>query len=147
MAASPATIVARLESTATAAFGLSSKFFKIIQAVPSAALEYTDFAEQICSISVSLEGLRQVVPTLDLESGSETLEDLVKLLDFLDDAFTDSKEALPHRMFDGLDDVELILPFEIDALLEQIEALRVASNLMHFVLRLGVDEKAALKYE
>jgi hypothetical protein len=141
MAASSADIITRLENSATAAFNLSNKFFKIIQSVPSASLEYTDFAEQIFSISISLDSLGQVVPSLNLQDGSRALEDLTKLLDLLDDALADSKEALPHRMFDFPDDVELVLPFEIDNLLEQIEGLCVSSNLMQFVLQLGASEK------
>jgi hypothetical protein len=153
----------RLQASSTTALNLSNKFYKIVRELPSAEFEYTEFAEQFLYISAYLEQLRFIVPAvnptlpplpplgppqtmggppplspMDRHRTTKLFEDLVKLLDFLDDAFADSKECLPQRCFDGAE-VELILPHAVESLLEQIEALGIASNLIFTVLQLGTN--------
>ncbi|KAF2435936.1 hypothetical protein EJ08DRAFT_295596 [Tothia fuscella] len=138
--ASVESVIKRLGTSATTALTLSNKFYKVVQEVPAAVFEYTDFAEQILYIAAYLESLGQVIPTLDLQDGSKVFDDIVRLLDFLDDAVKDSEPALPRPLFDG-GAIDMILPYEVDNLLHQLEALGVASNLILAVLQLGAQQK------
>jgi hypothetical protein len=132
-------ICQRLQSSAATALSLSNKFYKVIETLPSAVFEYTDFAELILYISTHLEQINQTFPHLNPPHGSKVFEDLTKLLDFLDDVYADSKEGLPQRCFDGAE-VDLLLPHEVEALLHQIEALGIASNLILSVILIGATQ-------
>jgi hypothetical protein len=137
MALSTANICHRLQTSSTTALTLSNKFYKVLQDLPTAAFECTNFAEQFLYVSSYLEQISQALPTINPPDGAKIFEDLVKLLDLLDEAYTSSKEGLPQRTFDGAE-VDILLPNEVDHLLEQIEALGVASNLISCVLVLGI---------
>lgn len=142
MALTAASITTRLASSAASALTLSNKFYKVVQALPSAVYEYHDFACQILSISTQLELISQVVPTLELADESKVFGDLTKLMDFLDDALRDSKEGLPQSGFDGIE-IDLLLPYEVESLINQLEALGAASNMIRSVLSLAASEVSA----
>lgn len=127
-------ILKRIESSTEAGFEISSRFSRIGQVLPSAAYEYTTFAEQILYLAIELEQIGTVLPSLELPDEAKIYGDLVKLLDFADAAYEDVKEALPQRVWEG--DVELMLPFNFDALTEQVESLQAAATLIATILLL-----------
>jgi hypothetical protein len=154
-------MIHRLHASSNTALDLSNKFYKVVQDLPSAVDDYTDFAEHFLYISDYLEQIWVIIPTVnptrpplppigppqsigippplppvDSHRDSKLFKDLVTLLDFLDDAYADSKEGLPQRYFDGAD-VDLLLPNEVDMLLEQIEALGIASKFIFSVIQAG----------
>jgi hypothetical protein len=132
---SSATILKRVQSSAEAGFELAGRFSRVGQVLPSAVYEYTTFADQILYLAVELEQIGTVLPSFEFPEGAKVFADLLKLLDFTDAAHEDAKEALPNRAFDG--EVELLLPFNVDALTEQIEALQAAATLIATILLLG----------
>jgi hypothetical protein len=128
-------ILKRVESSAEAGFEISSRFSRIGQVLPSAVYEYTTFAEQILYLAIELEQIGAILPSLELPDEAKIYGDLVKLLDFADTAYEDVKEALPTRVWDG--EVELMLPFNPDALTEQVESLQAAATLIATILLLA----------
>lgn len=130
-------ILKRAESSAEAGFEISTRFSRIGQVLPSAAYEYTTFAEQILYLAIELEQIGTVLPSLELPEEAKLHGDLVKLLDFTDAAFVDVKEALPQRVWDN--EVELTLPFNFDALIEQVESLQAAATLVATILLLACN--------
>ncbi|KAE9984590.1 hypothetical protein BLS_001965 [Venturia inaequalis] len=134
---SSAAILKRVESSTEAGFDISSRFSRIGQVLPSAAYEYTTFAEQILYLAIELEQIGTVLPSLELPCDAKIHQDLVKLLDFADAAFDDVKEALPQRVWDN--EVELMLPFNFDALIEQVESLQAAATLVATILLLACN--------
>ncbi|TID26481.1 hypothetical protein E6O75_ATG00974 [Venturia nashicola] len=134
---SSAAILKRLESSTEAGFEISTRFSRIGQVLPSAAYEYTTFAEQILYLAIELEQIGTVLPSLELPEEAKIHGDLIKLLDFADAAFNDVKEALPQRVWDN--EVELMLPFNFDALVEQVESLQAAATLVATILLLACN--------
>lgn len=134
---SSATILKRVENSAEAGFEISTRFSRIGQVLPSAAYEYTAFAEQILYLAIELEQIGTILPSLELPEEAKIHGDLIKLLDFADAAFEDVKEALPQRVWDN--EVELNLPFNFDALVEQVESLQAAATLIATILLLACN--------
>jgi len=132
---SSSTILRRVERSAETGFELSSRFSRVGQVLPSAVYEYTTFAEQIQYLAIELEHIGAILPSLKLPEGAKIFEDVLKLVDFADAAYDDVKDALPSRAFDG--EIELLLPFNVDALIEQVEALQAMSTLIATVLLSG----------
>lgn len=132
---SSSTILKRVENSAEAGFEISTRFSRIGQVLPSTVYEYTTFAEQILYLAIELEQIGTILPSLELPDEAKIYGDLVKLLDFADAAYEDVKEALPTRHLD--DEVELNLPFDFDALTEQVESLQAAATLIATILLLG----------
>lgn len=124
---SPA-ILKRIDSSAKAGFEISARFSRIGQVLPSAAYEYTTFAEQILYLAIKLEQIGTTLPSLEILDEAKIYGDLVKLLDFADAAYDDVKEAMPQRAWDG--EVEFLLPFNFDELIEQVESLQSAATLV-----------------
>lgn len=134
---SSAAILKRVESSTEAGFEISTRFSRIGQVLPSAGYEYTTFAEQILYLAIELEQIGTVLPSLELPDGAKIHGDLIKLLDFADAAFDDVKEALPQRVWDN--EVELMLPSNFDALIEQVESLQAAATLVATILLLACN--------
>jgi hypothetical protein len=134
---SSSAIFKRVESSAEAGFEISTRFSRIGQVLPSAVYEYTTFAEQILYLAIGLEQIGTILPSLELPDEAKIYKDLVKLLDFADAAYEDVKEALPTRVWDG--EVELMLPFNFDALTEQVESLQAAATLIATILLLSCN--------
>jgi hypothetical protein len=132
---SSSAILKRIESSAGAGFEISTRFSRIGQVLPSSVYEYTTFAEQILHLAIGLEQIGGILPSLGLPDTAKVYGDLVKLLDFADAAYEDVKEALPARVWDG--EVELVLPFNFDALQEQVESLQAVATFISTILLLG----------
>ncbi|KIW09036.1 uncharacterized protein PV09_00929 [Verruconis gallopava] len=136
MAPTIETISKRLAASTDVGYELSSKFFRVVQALPSAVYEYGCFASQLTYLAVNLEQIATIISSFKLEQGAQLLKDLEKLLDYTDDIYNEVKEALPQRKQDS-GEVEFLLPFDTPALEDQIAALQVVAALIITVLQLG----------
>jgi hypothetical protein len=130
-------ILKRLESSTEAGIEISTRFSRIGQVLSSVVYEYTTFAEQILYLAIGLEQIGTVLPSLELPDDAKIYGELVKLLDFADAAYEDAKEALPKRVWDG--EIEFMLPFDCEALTEQLESLQAAATLIANILLLACN--------
>jgi hypothetical protein len=136
MAPTVESISKRLTTSTETGYELSNKLYRVLEALPSAVFEYGCFGGQLLYLAANFEKINDVLPSLGLEDYSQVLKDLEKLLDFSEDAYSEVKEALPQRRYDG-GEIDLLLPVDAIALEYQIDALQIASTLVMAVLQVG----------
>lgn len=135
MASSFENVTKRLDTSATSRYDLSKKLSRVPQVLPNATSEYEYFASQVLYITSNFEHISAILSTLQPSNDKTALlKDLDSLINFADELQAVVQEAFPQRPFDGAE-VDLLLPPDVYALSDQLDALQVGTSMVMAVLQ------------